>query len=154
MGPFASALSHPSQASYDRWSFPCYTSFLWKFFAQNFPFSHFPLLTSLSQPLLIFTSLLIPNELAPWHHSPCSKTEPGLRRSFVFEEQRLIEALNQAWIFTSESTSPSSCPYLSLPFPGAILSPRYSKSLSLPFHFPCPWFGLGFLLDVKGGFFI
>ena len=123
-------------------------------FSENFLLKIFPFLTSLSQPLLIFTSLLIPNELAPWHHNPYSKTKPGLRRSSVFEEQRLIEALNQAGIFTGEFSSLSPCPYFSLPFPGATLSPRCSKSVSLPLHFPCPWsgFGLGFSLDVKGVF--
>ena len=126
-------------------------------FSKNFFLKNSPLLTSLfSLPFphfpLIFTSILIPSEVASWHHSPCSKTEPGLRRSSVFEEQRLIEALNQAGIFTDECSSLSSCPYLSLPFPGAILSPRCSISFSLPLHFPCPWSGLGFLLDVKEGF--
>ena len=95
----------------------------------------------------------IPSELAPWHRSPCSKTEPGLRSESVFEEQRLIEALNQAWIFTGEFTSPLSCLYLSLPNPVAILYPRCSKSLSRPLHFRSPWSGLGFLLDVKRGVF-
>ena len=63
-------------------------------FSENFLLKIFPFLTSFSQPLLIFTSFLIPNELAPWHHSPYSKTKPGLRRSSVFEEQCVIEALN------------------------------------------------------------
>ena len=127
-----------------------YTQFSEFFFPQKFPSSHFPLSTSHH----LHFPIHIPSELAPWHHSPCSKTERGLRSESVFEEQCLIEALNQAWIFTGESTSPSLCPYLSLPFPIAILYPRCSKSLSLPLQFPCPWSGLGFLLDVNGGFFI
>ena len=118
--------------------------------SENFSLKNFPLLTSLSFSL----PSSHPSEVAPWHHSPCSKTERSLRRSSVFEEQRLIEALNQAGIFTGECSSLSPCPYFSLPFPGAILSPRCSKSVSLPLHFPCPWSGsgLGFLLDVKGVF--
>ena len=128
----------------------CYSAFVRKFFPKKFPSSHFPLLTSLSFSL----PSSHPSEVAPWHHSPCSKTERSLRRSSVFEEQRLIEALNQAGIFTGEFSSLSPCPYFSLPFPGATLSPRCSKSVSLPFHFPCPWSGsgLGFSLDVKGVF--
>ena len=147
MGPFASVLSHPSQASMTIRASPVTLHFY-----ENFMLKIFPFLTSLSQPLLIFTSLLIPSELAPWHHSPCSKTEPGLRRSSAFEEQRVIEALNQAWIFIGESTSLSPCPYLSLPFPGAILSLRCSISLSFPLHFSCPWSSLGFCWMWKGGF--
>ena len=147
MGPSTSALSHQHYAmTVGAESYTLHTV-LWNFFPQKFPSSYFPLSTSHHFHFLID----IPSELAPWHHSPCSKTEPGLRSESVFEEQRLIEALNQAWIFTSEFTSPSACPYLSLHFPVAILYHRCSKSLSLPLHFRCPWSGLGFLLDVKGG---
>ena len=42
-------------------------------FSPKFLLKIFPLLTSLSQPLLFFTSLFIPSELALWHHSLCSK---------------------------------------------------------------------------------
>ena len=115
----------------------------------SLPSSHFPLSTSHH----FHFPVDIPSELAPWHRSPCSKTEPGLRSESVFEEQRLLEALNQAWIFTGEFTSPSSCLYLSLPNPVAILYPRCSKSLYRPLHFRSPWSGLGFLLDVKRGVF-
>ena len=118
----------------------CYSAFVRKLFPKKFPSSHFPLLTSLSAAL----PSSHPSEVAPWQHSPCSKTERGLTRSSVFEERRLDEALNQAGIFTGECSSLSPCPYLSLPFPGAILSPRCSISLSLPLHFPCPWSSLGF----------
>ena len=74
--------------------------------SENFFLKNFPLLTSLSFSL----PSSHPSEVAPWHHSPCSKTERGLRRSSVFEEQRLIKALNQAGIFTGECSSLSPCP--------------------------------------------
>ena len=113
----------------ERWTLH-YAQFSENFFSTkispfSLPSSHFPLSTSHH----FHFPVDIPSELAPWHRSPCSTTEPGLRSESVFEEQRLIEALNQAWIFTGEFTSPSSCLYLSFPNPVAILYPRCSKSL-------------------------
>ena len=59
-----------SQAlGYYRWNFPISFHFNPKFSAK-----FFPLLTSLSQPLLIFTFLFIPSEPAPWQTlRQCSK---------------------------------------------------------------------------------
>ena len=127
---------------------PIHYTVLWNFFPQKFPSSHFPLSTLHH----FHFPIDIPSELAPWHHSLCSKIEPGLRSESVFEEQHLIEALNQAWIFTGESTFPSLCPYLSLPFPVAILYPRCSKSLSpSPFSMSLIWFG--FFVGCERGVF-
>ena len=100
---------------------------LWNFFPQKFPSSHFPLSTSHH----FHFPIDIPSELAPWHHSLCSKIEPGLRSESVFEEQHLIEALNQAWILTGESTS-LSLSQLQYYIPGAV---NLSLSLSI-FHVP------------------
>ena len=76
-----------------------------------------------------------PNQVGPTVHD--RSTEPGLNL-----HRRVYWAL-------------SPCPYLSLPLPGAIyISQVQYIYLSLPLHFPCPWSILGFLLDVKWGFWI
>ena len=100
MGPSTSALSHQHYAmTVGAESYTLHT-ILWNFFPQKFPSSHFPLSTSHH----FHFPVDIPSELSPWHHSPCSKTEPGLRSESVFEEQHLIEALNQP------ESSPASSP--------------------------------------------
>ena len=141
--PKVNVLSHPSQAlGYYHWS-----SFVPFQFSPKFLLKIFPLLTSLSQPLLIFTSLFIPNKLAPWHRSSWSKHWTRPKKDTAWLKNN---AWSKHWTRPKSSlASLLSSVTVSIPFSP---SPRCNVYLSLPLHFPCPWSSLVFLLDVKEGF--
>ena len=131
-----------NRLSYYRWS----SSISFQF-SEKFLLKIFPLLTFLSQPLLIFTSLFIPNKLAPWHRSPWSKHWTRPKKDTAWLKNN---AWSKHWTRPeSSSASLLSSVTVSIPFSP---SPRCNVYLSLPLHFPCPWSSLVFLLDVKEGF--
>ena len=109
-----------NRLSYYRWSPSVSFQFSGKILLKIFP-----LLTSLSQPLLIFTSLFITNELALWHHNSWSKhwTRP---------EKDTAWLKNNAWSkhWTRPESSPASLPssvIVSIP-----LSPSPKCNMYLP----------------------